>query len=64
MEEGEKLLRRKYLAQTVSGSGRDIKVEPARFSSLEEAIKYFKDPKNAKELADESPSFRHFISQK
>jgi len=39
-------------------------VEPARFSSLEEAIKYFKDPKNAKELADESPSFRHFISQK
>lgn len=61
-KEGEKLLRRKFLTQSVSGSGRGIKVEPARFKSLEEAIKHFKDPKNKKELDDLSPSIKHFIS--
>lgn len=63
MKKGEESLRKKYLTKTSRRSGRVSKVEEARFKSLQEAIKYFKDPKNAKELEDESASFRHFISK-
>ena len=58
MKEGGEEMTKKFLSKTVGGR------KAAKFKSLEEAVKYFKDPKNAKELEKESPSFQHFISKK